>query len=198
MSRPAWAFTVSTATGSEKASQTEVAKEPPCAEVIKYGILYDEALFDHLQKHGPDFDREMVITRCVELKRDVVEQDEFDLGLRMKLNLGHTIGHGVEAGSGFAISHGKGVAIGTAIVTRSAAAGEFCSQETKEQILSVIQNFGLPVSTDFSADELFCHALSDKKRSGDTVNLIVPRAIGLCDIVPTKISELTSFIKAGL
>ncbi len=56
-----------------------------CAEVIKYGILYDSRLFAHLEQHGLDFDREAVITRCVELKRDVVEQDEFDTGLRMKL-----------------------------------------------------------------------------------------------------------------
>ena len=169
-----------------------------CAEVIKYGILYDEVLFDHLRKHGPDFDREMVITRCVELKRDVVEQDEFDLGLRMKLTLGHTIGHGVEAGSNFTISHGKGVAIGTAIVTRSAAASGLCEESTRDLILSVIQDFRLPISTDFTAEDLFTHALSDKKRSGDTVNLIIPRTIGLCDIVPTKISDLTPFIKAGL
>ena len=169
-----------------------------CAEVIKYGILYDVPLFDHLEENGPDFDREAVITRCVELKRDVVEQDEFDLGLRMKLNLGHTIGHGVEAGSNFETSHGKGVAIGTAIVTRSAAAQGLCSRETEQRILSVLKNFHLPTATEFTAEELFAHALSDKKRSGNTVSLIVPREIGLCDIVPTKTQNLTTFIKAGL
>ena len=78
-----------------------------CAEVIKYGILYDPVLFSHLEEKGLSFDRENVITRCVELKRDVVAEDEFDTGQRMKLNLGHTIGHGVEAKSQFAISHGK-------------------------------------------------------------------------------------------
>lgn len=169
-----------------------------CAEVIKYGILYDAALFSHLEEKGPDFDREQVITRCVELKRDVVEQDEFDRGLRMKLNLGHTIGHGVEAGSSFSLSHGKGVAIGTAIVTRSAQARNLCSRETLTRIIDILQNFQLPTRTDFTAQELFTHALSDKKRSGSTVNLIVPREIGLCDILPTPIEELTSFIKAGL
>ena len=169
-----------------------------CAEVIKYGILYDPRLFGHLEALGPDFHREQVITRCVELKRDVVEQDEFDLGLRMKLNLGHTIGHGVEAGSGFTLSHGKSVAIGTAIVTRSAAAQGLCSRETENRILSVLQKFNLPIHTEFTAEELMIHALSDKKRSGNTVSLIVPREIGCCDIVPTEISRILSFIKAGL
>jgi len=83
-----------------------------CAEVIKYGILYDPVLFGHLEKTGLNFDREAVITRCVELKRDVVAEDEFDTGARMKLNLGHTIGHGVEARSNFSLSHGKSVSIG--------------------------------------------------------------------------------------
>lgn len=89
-----------------------------CAEVIKYGVLYDPKLFAHLEEKGLSFDREAVITRCVELKRDVVMEDEFDTGARMKLNLGHTVGHGVEAKSHFAISHGKAVAIGMAIVSR--------------------------------------------------------------------------------
>ena len=74
-----------------------------CAEVIKYGVLYDPDLFAHLEEKSLDFDREAVITRCVELKRDVVMEDEFDTGIRMKLNLGHTIGHGVEAKSQFGI-----------------------------------------------------------------------------------------------
>ena len=78
-----------------------------CAEVIKYGVLYDTKLFAHLEEKGLSFDREAVITRCVELKRDVVMEDEFDTGARMKLNLGHTVGHGVEAKSHFAISQAR-------------------------------------------------------------------------------------------
>ena len=69
-----------------------------CAEVIKYGILYDTELFDHLDQMGLAFDRESVITRCIQLKRDVVADDEFDRGARQMLNLGHTVGHGIEIG----------------------------------------------------------------------------------------------------
>ena len=169
-----------------------------CAEVIKYGVLFDPDLFAHLTENGIDFDREAVIARCVELKRDVVAQDEFDTGLRMKLNLGHTIGHGIEAGSNFAVTHGKAVAMGMAIVARSAVKNGYCDDKTAVQIEDVLRQYGLPVNTDFTADKLFGAALSDKKRSGGTVNLIIPRMIGQCDIVPTPVSELESFIEAGL
>ena len=169
-----------------------------CAEVIKYGILYDPDLFGYLAGTGLQFDRESVITRCVELKRDVVSQDEFDTGARMRLNLGHTIGHGVESCSGYTISHGQAVAIGTAIITRAAYFSGLCARETCEQILSVLNKFQLPVTCRFNGQELFQAALSDKKRSGASVNLIIPERIGFCSITATPVERIQSFIEAGL
>lgn len=163
-----------------------------CAEVIKYGVLYDPELFAHLEEKGLDFDREAVITRCVELKRDVVMEDEFDTGARMKLNLGHTIGHGVEARSHFGLSHGKSVAIGMAIVSRASG----CADTSR--ILNILEKFGLPTATEYSVDDIYTYTLSDKKRSGGTVKLIVPQRIGDCAIVPTPVENLKSFIEAGL
>ena len=139
-----------------------------------------------------NFDRESVIARCVELKRDVVMEDEFDTGARMKLNLGHTIGHGIEAHSQFAVSHGKAVAMGMAIVARASK----CPDAAK--ILNCLEGFGLPTRTHCTAEDIFQHALSDKKRSGGTVSLIVPNTIGDCTIVPTAVEELKSFIQEGL
>ena len=169
-----------------------------CAEVIKYAILYDPQLFATLQQDGLSFDRESVIARCVELKRDVVHEDEFDTGARQMLNLGHTIGHGVEAMSEFTLSHGTSVAIGTAIVTRASAASGICSRETETRILNLLSQFKLPISTTYTAAQLKQRALSDKKRSGSTVNLILPEEIGRCSIRPTPISQLEFFIQAGL
>ena len=163
-----------------------------CAEVIKYVVLYDPELFAHLEEKGLDFDREAVITRCVELKRDVVMEDEFDTGARMKLNLGHTIGHGVEARSHFGLSHGKSVAIGMAIVSRASG----CADTSR--ILNILEKFGLPTATEYSVDDIYTYTLSDKKRSGGTVKLIVPQRIGDCAIVPTPVENLKSFIEAGL
>ena len=169
-----------------------------CAEVIKYGILYDVDLFAHLKQTGLAFDRERVIARCVELKRDVVDRDEFDHGERQMLNLGHTIGHGVEAQSNYTVSHGKAVAIGMAIISRSAHSLGICSADTAADILATIEKFGLPITTNCTADAIATAALSDKKRSGGTVNLIVPERIGQCSIRPTAVENLKSVIEAGL
>lgn len=169
-----------------------------CAEVIKYGVLYDPQLFAHLEEKRLDFDREAVITRCVELKRDVVMEDEFDTGARMKLNLGHTFGHGVEAKSHFGISHGKAVATGMAIITRAAVKNGLCDETACKRVLDVLAQFGLPTRTAYTADDLYTYTLSDKKRSGGTVKLIVPRAIGDCAVVPTSVETLKSWIQAGL
>ena len=163
-----------------------------CAEVIKYGILYDKGFFAYLESTGPDFDRERVIARCVQMKRDVVMEDEFDTGARMKLNLGHTIGHGVEASSSFTLSHGKSVAIGMAIVSRASHCPD------NDRIIGILKQFGLPTTTDTDAQTLFQYALSDKKRSGGTVNLIIPEKIGECAIVSTPVEKIKTFIEEGL
>lgn len=163
-----------------------------CAEVIKYGILYDGDFFSHLEASGLNFDRERVIARCVELKRNVVCRDEFDTGERMKLNLGHTIGHGVEARSHFTLSHGKAVAIGMAIVARASK----CADTAR--ILACLEAFGLPTTTHYPAEEIFQYTLSDKKRSGSNVQLIIPEKIGCCHIVPTPVADLKPFIEEGL
>lgn len=163
-----------------------------CAEVIKYGVIYDADLFAHLAENGLKFDRETVIARCVELKRDVVAKDEFDTGARQMLNFGHTIGHGIEAQSDFSVSHGQAVAIGMAIVAKAGCPAIF------NRLISVLEKFDLPTTTDFTAEQLYTSALSDKKRAGGTVNLIIPTAIGNCSIVPTDVNELKSFIEEGL
>ena len=169
-----------------------------CAEVIKTAILFDETLFMDLVRDGLNFDREQVIAKCVAHKRDIVVADEFDRGQRNLLNLGHTVGHAVEALSEFTLSHGKSVAIGTAIVARSAVKAALCDQATATRIMWLLEKFGLPIFTHHTASELLDAALSDKKRSGDTVNLILPKTIGECIISPTSVSELESFIQAGL
>ena len=169
-----------------------------CAEVIKYGMLYDSELIQYLLKTGPAFDLETVITKCVTFKRDVVKEDEFDTGARQKLNLGHTIGHGIESCSNFGITHGQAVAAGMAIVTRAAVSKSICSNDVYMQLETLLKLFELPTQTEFTSEKLYQAALSDKKRSGDSVSLIIPRDIGNCEIRSIPVSELESFIEAGL
>lgn len=169
-----------------------------CAEVIKYAMLYDAKLFAYLMNVGLEFDRETVISKCISFKASVVQEDEYDVGLRQKLNLGHTIGHGIEAKSNFTVSHGQAVAIGMSIVTKSAVSSGMCADNVLQSLQNILRKFSLPCTTSFTASELYSAALSDKKRSGGTVNLILPRTIGNCEIIPTPVSELESFIEAGL
>lgn len=169
-----------------------------CAEVIKYGVLGDPALFAHLEQMGPDFDREWVIARCVEKKRDIVGVDEFDLGQRQLLNLGHTLGHAVEACSDYQISHGKAVAIGMATVTRAAAFAGICTEETCRRVVQLLEQFGLPGRTPLPAAELAQVMLRDKKRRGDGITVIMPEDIGRCRLEKIPVTSLESFMKAGL
>ena len=169
-----------------------------CAEIIKYSVLYDAELFNNLAEQGLTFDRTDVVSRCIALKRDVVALDEFDTGERQKLNLGHTIGHGVEAQSNFQISHGKAVAIGMMIVAKSAAKRNLCEKSLVLRLTDLLKKFKLPTSTDFDEHQLYDSALSDKKRTGDTLNLVIPQTIGHCEVVPMPIPMLKSFIKDGL
>ncbi len=169
-----------------------------CAEVIKYGVLFDDALFSTLLRDGLAFDRETIIARCVELKRDVVAQDEFDTGERQKLNFGHTVGHAVEALSDFAVSHGQAVAIGMAVITGAAVKQGICEMETLRKVQTILAKFQLPSATAYSAQALGALILSDKKRLGDSITLVVPEGIGKCSLRPTKIDELKEFIEAGL
>ena len=169
-----------------------------CAEVIKTAILFDEPLFMELVRDGLNFDREAVIAACVAHKRDIVVADEFDRGQRNLLNLGHTFGHAVEKLSNFTLSHGRAVAIGTAMAARSAVPLGLTGQGTATRIMWLLEKFGLPIFTHHSAEALANAALSDKKRSGDSVKLILPKAVGECAIVPTPVSKLESIIQAGL
>lgn len=169
-----------------------------CAEVIKYAVLYDTYLFRHLMENGLDFDRYTVVSRCVELKRNVVKADEFDRGARQMLNLGHTIGHGIEAQSNYTISHGQAVAAGMAIVAKASWKQGYCDSSVYTNICKILNLFQLPASTVYSAQELYISALSDKKRSGSTVNLIIPLEIGRCTIQKISTDNVKTFIEAGL
>lgn len=162
-----------------------------CAEILKYALLYDRELFTLLGSQGLDFDREEVIARCVQWKAQVVAQDEFDRGMRMKLNLGHTIGHALEMASDFSISHGQAVAMGMVMVSRI-----FAFPET-QRLVHLVEQFGLPSHAPFPPEVLLDAILSDKKRLGDTLQFIVPRAIGDCAIVPVPVDELPLLLKRG-
>ena len=168
-----------------------------CAEVIKYGVINDRPLFNQLKK-GIRENIEAVISACVTHKADIVAQDEFDKGTRQLLNLGHTVGHAIEKCSDFEISHGKAVSIGMTVVTRIAVSLGICPEEHLEELIHLLKSVGLPTDCSFSADELAKAASADKKRDGNSINLIVPYAIGDCRPMKADVSALTALIQKGL
>ena len=169
-----------------------------CAEVIKYGMIGDPALLARLETVDFRADPEELVARCVAQKRDLVEQDEFDTGARQLLNLGHTLGHGVEACSGYTVSHGRAVAIGMTLVTRAAVAFGRCPAEVLPRLRRLLERYGLPDATAYSAQALYEKTLSDKKRSGDTISLVVPIAWGASQLVRIPVSALPAWIERGL
>lgn len=165
-----------------------------CAEVIKYSILGSRQFYDELMSLPASQQYEHVIAECVEMKKKYVQEDEFDTGVRMFLNLGHTIGHAVEALSGFTIMHGQAVAIGMAAITRSAARKGICSETTRDEILSILEKYGLPVENPYKSEDIAEVMLSDKKLTGGTLKFIVPEEIGRCRIVPVEIDRIGEWV----
>ncbi len=171
-----------------------------CAEVIKYGAILDRALFDRLQSpinraDAADSEIAEAIARCVEIKRDVVAEDEFDRGLRALLNFGHTLGHGIEKESHFTITHGAAVAKGMALAARLACRLELCTEETVREIFAILADYGFDLSCPYSAEQLFAAALSDKKRAGDKITLILPKSVGECILYKMDCADLLPLLE---
>ncbi len=169
-----------------------------CAEIIKYGMILDRAFLEFLQSNEIKDNIEYVIKRCVEIKRDVVSHDEFENGERKLLNFGHTIGHAIEKCSGFSVSHGQAVAIGMVIATKGAYEVGMSEEDLSNVLLPILKKNNLPTTCEFSADELYQASLSDKKRSLDTMSLIVPEELGLCKVMKLPVEELKNFIEKGM
>lgn len=169
-----------------------------CAEVIKYGMIGSKSLLDFLSDAPAREHLEQVIAECVAMKRDIVESDEFDTGKRQLLNMGHTFAHSIEALSEYRISHGSAVAIGMHIITRAAIKKGLCDEACLRVLERLLQKYGLPMRCPYRAEELSEKALSDKKRSGDCITLVVPTDVGRCELMPVPVSELVSWAREGL
>lgn len=169
-----------------------------CAEVIKYGMLGSEALLHTLAEQDLSDCLEEVVALCVGMKRDLVERDEFDTGERMRLNLGHTLGHAIEVLSGYRIPHGQGVAAGMAVFTRAAVRKGLCPASVQTLLEALLKRYKLPTQVNFSADALYSAALGDKKRAGSSITIVHPTAVGQSALRRLALSELRDWIEMGL
>ena len=168
-----------------------------CAEIIKYSMLGNAAFFEELYKTPVREQYEHVIEVCVQMKRDIVGADEYDLGRRRTLNLGHTFGHAVEQCSDFSLLHGEAVAIGMATVTRAAVKRGICGEETLARLLDILHRYGLPTETGYELDKLYEAELVDKKISGGKMHLIVPEKIGQVRMETIPVEALRDWMQDG-
>lgn len=176
----------------------EVVFADGIAEALKYGVLGDDALFEKIA--GGDFrqDLEEIIETCVSMKRDVVEEDEFDTGKRQLLNLGHTFGHAIEQKSHFQMTHGHAVAIGMHLIAKGAEAKGIAEKGTAAAIAKALEQNQLPKETEFSPAEVAEGTLRDKKRRGGTISFVFPKKIGACEIVKIPVEEVEALARTAM
>lgn len=159
-------------------------------EVIKYGCIRDAGLFHTLESHGSfeELGDELpsIIERCVDIKRVIVEHDQFDTGERMLLNFGHTLGHTIEQYHHYRReSHGEAVAVGMYQITRLARKQGISADKTDERILNVLKAYGLPHECGLPIKELMNAIALDKKNLNNKLNVVLLHDIGSSYIHPT-------------
>lgn len=177
-------------------------KEFSCgmAEVIKYGAIWDEKFFETLESTDKKTDLikniDDVVFTCCDIKRQVVEKDEHDTGIRMILNFGHTAGHVVEKAYNYTgYSHGEAVAFGMIIASKLGEKLGITPVGTSERIKKLAERYDLPTEIDMDKERLY-DATLDKKAQGNTINVILLNKIGKCEICKMLVSEYVDECKS--
>lgn len=171
------------------------------AEAIKAGFIADPdiiALIDECTSLDDDDFLTKLAAMAVEVKRQVVEDDERENGRRQLLNLGHTAAHAIEKCSAYEVSHGHAVAIGMAIIASASEDLGLCDTGCAQAMLSVLDKFGFPLDCPYTAEELARAALQDKKRRGDKLTLVIPETIGNCLLKTISVEDLEDIFSRGL
>lgn len=171
------------------------------SEIIKCGVIGDKDLFEYVAyKEAPRINDfvEMTAERAIIVKRDLVEQDEYDVGPRKLLNFGHTMGHAVELCSGYEISHGHAVAMGMLAACKASYRKGWSNEDCAIPVWQTLERYGIDPKCPFDADELASAALKDKKRSGTKISLVVPLQIGEGALMDIDVEELPEFFRLGL
>lgn len=164
------------------------------AEVIKYGMIKDKAFFEYICEKNIKENPEDAIARCVEIKADIVNQDEFDHGIRALLNFGHTLGHSAEMMSSFTIPHGQAVAMGMSSVTLACEKQGICREGTHDALVKVLSSYSLPCKIPFKMEEVCENCKGDKKMSGKGLSLVVPKELGVAETLNVPFEHLLEFI----
>jgi 3-dehydroquinate synthase len=163
------------------------------AEVIKYGLISDLALFEQIEKKT--FDLEWILERCIRIKTTVVSRDEKDSGERMLLNFGHTIGHAVEKASGYSgFTHGEAVAVGMVAAADIGERLALTEIGTSGRIRALLTDYHLPTAAPLPADDLLSAIRSDKKRLAGRIYFVLLKKIGEAFLMPMDPNQLETVL----
>lgn len=169
------------------------------AEVVKYGCIYDEKLFlllenlksrEEIMNHIED-----ILYRSCDIKREVVEEDEKEHGLRMILNFGHTIGHGLEQYYNYEkYTHGEAVSLGMAEILEIGEAEGITEKGTLLRTKKLLEQLNLPVEDKYNREEVNKIMKRDKKNKKGEVNFIMIEKIGKYKIIKIKEDKMYDFL----
>ncbi len=151
------------------------------AEAIKMALTSDCELFEILENKDISENLDEIIIRSLNIKKNVVEQDEKESGLRKILNFGHTVGHGIESANFQTLYHGECVALGLI---------PMCDKSIRQRVIQVLRKCNLYNQIDFDWDAIKEAAFHDKKADGDTVTVSMVREIGTFQFVTMKCDEV--------
>ena len=180
------------------ATLPEIWRMDGMGEVLKYAILGDADLFGRLEEVPCSPISEREIASCIGMKRAIVEKDEREGGERKLLNLGHTFAHAIETLSGYTVSHGHAVATGLAMIARAAADSGVLAAGDRARIETLVTAMGYAVRTDFPVGQIAEAILADKKVEGDSIDLVLPQAIGRCVVRRTPLAEIGKVVTDAL
>jgi 3-dehydroquinate synthase len=161
------------------------------SEVVKYGMIADPELFTYIEAHldqvlqAEEGALTFVVARSCAIKAKVVEQDEREEGLRAILNFGHTVGHAIEAASGYRrLLHGEAVAIGMIVATGLSVMRGLCGEEDLHRLRSLLQRIGLPTTSPVDFKILLKSICYDKKVKDNMIYFVLTKGIGHVMVAP--------------
>ncbi len=157
------------------------------AEIIKYGIIDDVDLFHLLETEGEAIRNrdaavlEEIIGRACRIKGGIVEIDEKDEGIRRILNFGHTLGHAMEAASGYTLSHGNAVSVGMIAAAKISEKTKHLSSGERDMIEKIIKNMGLlhKIPESIKTDDIISRMKMDKKKEGNIIHFVFLKKLGV-------------------
>jgi len=167
------------------------------AEVIKYGAIYDNEFFEYLQGkqnlESTMLDIEKSIKRCCEIKAKIVEIDELDLGLRMILNFGHTLGHAIEKYYNYTkYTHGEAISIGMYEIARLGEKLGITKVGETKKIKQILEKYNLPIEDKVKLEELIEIIKTDKKNISGVLNFIFLSEMGKVEIKKVAEEEISN------